>query len=125
MLTKSIKRALQLKTQREKRFHHPNLDDLQGWKSLEAEKAIPKDSSFNPPKDKRTRFERVAQTREVIYEGVYILGASVLLKWEKAKNMIKNFVFASSATVYGEPNIFPTNEDCIFKADLINKSSLA
>ncbi len=43
MLTKSIKRALQLKTQREKRFHHPNLDDLQGWKSLEAEKAIPKD----------------------------------------------------------------------------------
>jgi len=29
-------------------------------------------------------------------------------------NKISNFVFASSATVYGEPNIFPTNEDCIF-----------
>ena len=43
MLTNSIKEALQLKTQREKRFHHPNLDDLQGWKSLEAENAIPKD----------------------------------------------------------------------------------
>ena len=30
------------------------------------------------------------------------------------ENRIKNFVFASSATVYGEPNVFPTNEDCIF-----------
>ena len=28
------------------------------------------------------------------------------------KNNIKNFVFASSATVYGEPNIFPTPEEC-------------
>ena len=30
------------------------------------------------------------------------------------KNNIFDFVFASSATVYGEPNIFPTKEDCIF-----------
>ena len=30
------------------------------------------------------------------------------------ENNISNFVFASSATVYGEPNIFPTTEDCIF-----------
>ena len=28
------------------------------------------------------------------------------------KNNIKKFVFASSATVYGEPNIFPTPEGC-------------
>ena len=28
------------------------------------------------------------------------------------KNNIKKFVFASSATVYGEPNIFPTPEEC-------------
>tara|TARA_B100001059_G_scaffold97228_1_gene96483 strand:- start:1613 stop:4036 length:2424 start_codon:yes stop_codon:yes gene_type:complete len=54
-----------------------------------AEKAIKKDDSFNPPKDKRTRFQKVAQAQEVIYEGVYILGANKLLKWEKASNMIR------------------------------------
>ena len=54
-----------------------------------AEKAIKKDDSFNPPKDKRTRFERVAQAQEVLYEGVYILGASMLLRWKKATNMIR------------------------------------
>ena len=29
------------------------------------------------------------------------------------RNNIKKFIFASSATVYGEPNIFPTTEECI------------
>jgi len=57
--------------------------------STGAEKAIPKDSSFNPPKDKRTRFKRVAQAQEVIYEGVFILGTNILLKWKKASNMIR------------------------------------
>ena len=73
------------------------------WKSFENDvykiketttggnKAILKNDQFNPPKDKRTRFERVAQTREVIYEGVYVLGGSMLLKWEKAKNMIRPY----------------------------------
>ena len=32
--------------------------------STGAEKAIPKDDSFDPPKDKRTRFQKVAQARE-------------------------------------------------------------
>ena len=54
-----------------------------------AEKIIKKDDSFNPPKDKRTRFKRVAKAQEVLYEGVYILGASVLLRWKKATNMIR------------------------------------
>lgn len=54
-------------------------------------KAIQKSDDFNPPKDKRTRFERVAQSREVIYEGVYALGNGTLLKWEKASNMIRPF----------------------------------
>ena len=54
-----------------------------------AKKAIKKDDSFNPPKDKRTRFERVAQAREVIFEGVYLLGSNKLLKWQKATNMIR------------------------------------
>ena len=29
-------------------------------------------------------------------------------------NNISEFIFASSATVYGEPDVFPTNEECIF-----------
>ena len=54
-----------------------------------AEKAIKKDDSFNPPKDKRTRFTKVAKAQEVLYEGVYVLGASELLRWKKATNMIR------------------------------------
>lgn len=54
-----------------------------------AKKAIKKDDSFNPPKDKRTRFEKVAQSREVIFEGVYLLGSNKLLKWQKATNMVR------------------------------------
>ena len=52
-------------------------------------KAIPKDDSFDPPKDKRTRFEKVKQTREVIYEGCMVLGTDTILKWERASNMIR------------------------------------
>ena len=54
-----------------------------------ASKALEKDDTFNPPKDQRARFERVAQAREVIYEGCYVLGTDLLLKWEKAKNMVR------------------------------------
>ncbi len=57
--------------------------------STGADKAILKDDQFNPPQDKRTRFERVAQAREVIYEGAYILGSNILLEWKKATNMIR------------------------------------
>ena len=57
--------------------------------STGAKKAIKKDDSFNPPKDQRTRFEKVAQARETIYEGVMVLGANKLLKWEKATNMVR------------------------------------
>jgi len=57
--------------------------------STGAKKAIKKDDTFNPPKDARTRFEKVAQAREVIYEGVMVLGADKLLKWEKASNMVR------------------------------------
>ena len=57
--------------------------------STGASKALKKDDTFNPPKDARTRFERVAQTREVIYEGAYVLGTDLLLKWEKATNMVR------------------------------------
>ena len=54
-----------------------------------ANKAIKKDDKFNPPKDSRSRFEKISQTQETIYEGVMVLGADKLLKWEKAKNMVR------------------------------------
>lgn len=54
-----------------------------------ADKAIKKDDSFNPPKDKRTRFKKVAQAREVLFEGVYLLGSNKIVKWEKATNMVR------------------------------------
>ena len=57
--------------------------------STGSSKAIKKDDSFDPPQDKRTRFEKVAQTREVVYEGAYILGTDKLLEWKKATNMVR------------------------------------
>lgn len=54
-----------------------------------ASKAIKKDDTFNPPKDQRARFEKVAQAQEVVYEGVMVLGAERLLKWKKATNMVR------------------------------------
>ena len=56
--------------------------------STGAKKAIEKDDSFDPPEE-NTRFEKVKQTREVIYEGVLVLGTDQLLKWQKATNMIR------------------------------------
>lgn len=57
--------------------------------STGAKKAIKKDDTFNPPKDQRTRFEKVETAIEAIYEGVMVLGANSLLKWEKATNMVR------------------------------------
>tara|TARA_R100001198_G_C5241997_1_gene219558 strand:- start:3502 stop:5862 length:2361 start_codon:yes stop_codon:yes gene_type:complete len=57
--------------------------------STGAKKAIKKDDTFDPPKDQRARFEKVAQARETIYEGVMVLGANKLLKWQKASNMVR------------------------------------
>ena len=54
-----------------------------------ASKALKKDDSFDPPKDARARFEKVATAREVIYEGVWIMGMNKLLKWKKSQNMIR------------------------------------
>jgi len=57
--------------------------------STGAKKAIKKTDKFNPPKDQRARFEKTAQAREVVYEGVLVLGSNKLLKWEKAQNMVR------------------------------------
>ena len=57
--------------------------------SMGTPKAIEKDSSFNPPKDKRAGFERTHRSNEVIYEFVKVVGHDILLKWELQKNMIR------------------------------------
>ena len=57
--------------------------------STGAEKALKKDDKFNPPKDDRSRFEKVQRSIEVLYSGVKIIGHEKLLKWELAKNMVR------------------------------------
>jgi len=52
-----------------------------------AQKAIQKTDQFNPPKDARSRFEKVNRSIEVLYEGAKIIGHDHLLKWKKCYNM--------------------------------------
>ena len=54
-----------------------------------ADKAIPKNDQFNPPKDDRARFDKASRSIEVVYDGALILGTQKMLKWELAKNMIR------------------------------------
>ena len=54
-----------------------------------AEKAIEKDDTFNPPENKEGGYEKIQRNVEVLYEGAYVLGASKLLKWGMAKNMMR------------------------------------
>ena len=53
------------------------------------ERVIQRDDSFNPPESEEERFERVEATKDVWYEGVMVLGSSILLKWEMQKNMVR------------------------------------
>jgi hypothetical protein len=57
--------------------------------STGGQRAIKKDSGFNPPKNED--FKKVERVIEVIYEGAKILGSGSdkLLKWELKKNMIR------------------------------------
>jgi len=54
-----------------------------------ATKVIPKDDTFNPPKNLEGTFDRLQRKIEVLYEGALILGTDKLLKWEMAKNMMR------------------------------------
>ena len=54
-----------------------------------ADKVIPKDDSFNPPKEMEGEFSRLDRVVECLYEGVYVLGANKLLRWQKASNMMR------------------------------------
>lgn len=51
------------------------------------EKVIKKDSSFNP--EPNEKFEKVSIPKDVWYEGILVLGSSILLKWQMAENMVR------------------------------------
>ena len=57
--------------------------------STGGEKIIPRDDTFNPPSDMQGNFGKLQRSIETLYEGVYILGANKLLKWEMSKNMMR------------------------------------
>jgi len=54
-----------------------------------AQKAIQKTDQFNPPKDARSRFEKVNRSIECLYQGAKIIGHDNLLQWKKAVNMTR------------------------------------
>ena len=54
-----------------------------------AEKVIEKDDSFDPPIDKEGNFNKLQKQIECLYEGAVVVGSKKLLKWEKAKNMLR------------------------------------
>jgi len=54
-----------------------------------ANKAIPKDDSFNPPRNLEGSFDKLQRKVEVLYEGALILGTKKVLKWRMAQNMIR------------------------------------
>jgi hypothetical protein len=54
-----------------------------------AEKAIEKTDQFNPPKDARSRFEKVNRSIEVLYQGAKIIGHENILEWKKCINMTR------------------------------------
>ena len=56
-----------------------------------AEKAIEKTDEFNPPKDARSRFEKVNRSIEVLYEGVKLVGHEKILRWRLAENMTRPY----------------------------------
>ena len=65
-------------------------------------KMIPKDDTFNPPTEmmEEGNFEKVEKVIDVWYEGVMVMGTNYLLKWEMAKNMVRQ----QSATQHAIPN---------------------
>jgi hypothetical protein len=53
-------------------------------------KAIEKPDSFNPPENKEGGYSRLQRSVECVFEGAMVLGSDRLLKWEKAKNMMRS-----------------------------------
>ena len=63
---------------------------------------IEKTDEFNPPAEmmEEGNFEKVEKTIDVWYDGVMVMGTSILLKWEVAENMVR----PKSASQHALPN---------------------
>ena len=54
------------------------------------DKIIEKDDTFNPPSDMEGDFEKLERVVETLYEGVYIVGADRILRWQMCPNMMRS-----------------------------------
>tara|TARA_R100001594_G_scaffold31640_1_gene58922 strand:+ start:565 stop:2961 length:2397 start_codon:yes stop_codon:yes gene_type:complete len=54
------------------------------------EKVIQKDDSFNPPANMEGNFQKLERVIEVLYEGVYLIGADEILRWRMCPNMMRS-----------------------------------
>jgi hypothetical protein len=55
-----------------------------------ASKVIVRDDQFDPPVEEfKAEYGKMSRSLEVLYEGVLVLGTSILLKWEMAENMMR------------------------------------
>lgn len=52
---------------------------------------IKRDDSFNPTEEmmEEGNFEKVEKTIDAWYDGIMVLGSSIILKWEESKNMVR------------------------------------
>ncbi len=70
-----------------------HMNDVYKLKSTAAggEKVIEKDDTFNPPVENMDgNFSKLERVVEVLYEGVYIIGADKVLKWRMCPNMMRS-----------------------------------
>ena len=72
--------------------HKTYMNDVYKIKETKSggEKAIQKDESFNPPKDKQVNFAKIQRAVEVVFEGAIVLGTDRLLQWRMCDNMIRS-----------------------------------
>ena len=65
-------------------------------------RVIEKDDTFNPPADKMEEgnFEKIEKTIDVWYEGIMVMGTSMLLQWRLSENMVR----PKSSTQHALPN---------------------
>ena len=63
---------------------------------------IEKDDTFNPPTEKMEEgnFEKIEKTIDVWYEGIMVMGTSMLLQWRLSENMVR----PNSSTQHALPN---------------------
>ena len=97
-----------------------------------ADKIIPKDDTFNPPKEMEGEYSKVSKSIECLYEGALVLGTKKLLKWEMAKNMLRpksNFTKVKMNYAIVAPRMYDGKIDSLVKritgfADMIQLTHL-